>query len=99
MIAEHADEWNMPGGDLESAVRRGARLDRACAEIGRDPASITRSLVVPVSYDNPGSTRDHIARAVDAGFGHLVLSLPAPYPADVAHWVAGELIGSSAAGR
>ena len=99
VIAEHADVWNFPGGDVEAAVSRGAVLDRICAEIGRDPASITRSLVVPVSYDNPGSSRDHIARAVDAGFGHLVLSLPAPYPADVAHWVAGELIGSSAAGR
>jgi alkanesulfonate monooxygenase SsuD/methylene tetrahydromethanopterin reductase-like flavin-dependent oxidoreductase (luciferase family) len=99
VIAEHADVWNFPGGDVEAAVSRGAALDRICAEIGRDPASITRSLVLPVSYDAPGATRDRIARAVDAGFRHIVLSLPAPYPADVAHWVAGELIGSLAAGR
>jgi alkanesulfonate monooxygenase SsuD/methylene tetrahydromethanopterin reductase-like flavin-dependent oxidoreductase (luciferase family) len=96
VVAEHADVWNFPGGDVEAGVRRGAVLDRICAEIGRDPASIIRSLVLPVSYDQPGDTRDAIAAAVDAGFGHLVLSLPAPYPQDVAHWVASELTSKSA---
>jgi alkanesulfonate monooxygenase SsuD/methylene tetrahydromethanopterin reductase-like flavin-dependent oxidoreductase (luciferase family) len=93
VVAEHADVWNFPGGDVEAAAARGAVLDRICAEIGRDPASITRSLVLPVSYQDPGRTRDSIAAATSAGFRHLVLSLPAPYPAGVAQWVATELIG------
>jgi alkanesulfonate monooxygenase SsuD/methylene tetrahydromethanopterin reductase-like flavin-dependent oxidoreductase (luciferase family) len=96
VVAEHADLWNYPGSDLEDAVGRGALLDRYCAEIGRDPASITRSLVLPVSYDHPGGTRDSIARAVDAGILDIVLTLPAPYPEDVARWVASELISKSA---
>ena len=95
VVAEHADVWNFPGGDVEAAVRRGAVLDRICAEIGRDPASITRSLVLPVSYDQPGSTRDTIAEVVGAGFRHIVLSLPAPYPANVAQWVTDEVISKS----
>jgi alkanesulfonate monooxygenase SsuD/methylene tetrahydromethanopterin reductase-like flavin-dependent oxidoreductase (luciferase family) len=95
VVAEHADVWNFPGGDVEAAVRRGAVLDRICAEIGRDPASITRSLVLPVSYDQPGSTRDTIAEVVGAGFRHIVLSLPAPYPANVAQWVTDEIISKS----
>ena len=78
MVAEHADLWNIPGGDIDHAVRRGAVLDRFCAEIGRDPASITRSVVLPLSYDRPGPTRDAIAQALDAGFRHVVLGLPAP---------------------
>jgi len=93
VVAEHADVWNMPGGDIEEAVQRGALLDRYCAEIGRDPASITRSMVVYVSYDKPGTTRDAISQATAAGFRHIVLSLPAPYPANVARWVAEEIIG------
>ena len=96
VVAEHADLWNYPGSDLEDAVRRGALLDRYCAEIGRDPVAITRSLVLPVSYDHPDGTRDSIAGAVDAGFLDIVLTLPAPYPEDVARWVASELISKSA---
>ncbi len=92
VVAAHADLWNIPGGDIDDAVRRGAVLDRFCTEIGRDPASITRSIVLPVSYDHPGSTRDSIAEAIDAGFTHIVLGLSAPYPEDVARWVADELI-------
>jgi len=96
VVAEHADVWNFPGDDTSEALRRGAVLDRLCAQIGRDPASITRSLVLPVSYDDPASTRAAIARATDQGFRHLVLSLPAPYPRNAAHWMAAELISGQA---
>ena len=95
VVAEHADVWNFPGGDVEAALARGAVLDRICAEIGRDPASITRSLVLPVSYDEPGRTQEAITRAVGAGFRHFVLSLPAPYPENVARWVTDEVISKS----
>ena len=95
VVAEHADVWNMPGGDLDDAVRRSADLDRLCAEIGREPASITRSIVLPVSYQQPAATLDAIRAAIDAGFAHVVLTLPAPYPANVAAWVANELISKA----
>jgi alkanesulfonate monooxygenase SsuD/methylene tetrahydromethanopterin reductase-like flavin-dependent oxidoreductase (luciferase family) len=97
VTAEHADLWNMPGGDIDDAVARSALLDRYCAEIGRDPAAIVRSIPLPVSYDQPGTTRDAISKAIDAGFRHIVFSLPAPYPANVARWVADELITPSTA--
>jgi alkanesulfonate monooxygenase SsuD/methylene tetrahydromethanopterin reductase-like flavin-dependent oxidoreductase (luciferase family) len=90
VVAEHADLWNFPGGD--DLAERSALLDRFCHEIGRDPASITRSIPLPVSYDRPATTRSAIEQAAEAGFRHIVLSLPAPYPAGVAKWVAEELI-------
>jgi alkanesulfonate monooxygenase SsuD/methylene tetrahydromethanopterin reductase-like flavin-dependent oxidoreductase (luciferase family) len=96
VVAEHADLWNIPGGDIDDATRRGALLDRFCAEIGRDPASITRSIFLPVSYDHPGNTQDSISEAIDAGFQHIVLGLAAPYPENVARWVTNELINKSA---
>ena len=65
VAAEHADVWNIPSRDAAGLVSRSALLDRFCAEIGRDPAEITRSLPLPVSYDDPGRTRDAIARAVE----------------------------------
>ena len=92
VAAEHADLWNIPGGDINDCVRRSALLDQCCAEIGRDPASITRSIHLRVSYDQPTRTRDSITEAIDAGFRHIVLGLPAPYPDNVAHWAATELV-------
>jgi alkanesulfonate monooxygenase SsuD/methylene tetrahydromethanopterin reductase-like flavin-dependent oxidoreductase (luciferase family) len=96
VAAEHADLWNIAGGDIADATQRSALLDRYCTEIGRDPAAITRSITVRVSYDQPDTTRDAISEALDAGFRHIALGLPAePYPAGVGRWVADELIAKS----
>jgi alkanesulfonate monooxygenase SsuD/methylene tetrahydromethanopterin reductase-like flavin-dependent oxidoreductase (luciferase family) len=92
VTAEHADLWNIPGGDIDDAVSRSALLDRYCTEIGRDPAAVTRSIYLSVSYDQPARTRAAISEAIAAGFPHIVLGLPAPWPAGVARWVADELI-------
>lgn len=96
VVAEHADVWNIPGGDIDDVRARSALLDRYCAEIGRDPASITRSVQLSVSYDAPDATRHAIGQALDAGFTHVVLGLPAPWPQGVARWVADELITAAA---
>ncbi len=92
VVAEHADVWNFQGGDMADGIRRSTRLDGFCADIGRDPATITRSTNVSVSYDDPAATRAAIGAVLDAGFPHVVLMLPAPYPEGVARWVADELV-------
>ncbi|MFI5930702.1 LLM class flavin-dependent oxidoreductase [Actinoplanes sp. NPDC051494] len=91
VVAEHADLWNIPGGDIADAIGRSALLDRYCAEIGRDPATITRSIVLQASYEDPAATRDAIGEALGAGFAHIIVGLAAPYPVGVARWVADEL--------
>ena len=96
VVAEHADLWNIPGGDIADAISRSALLNRYCTEIGRDPAAVTRSMFLPVDYDNPAITRDAVKHAVGAGFTHFVLGLSAPYPAGVAHWVTDQIIMASA---
>ena len=93
VVAQHADIWNMPGGDIAEMVERNALLNRLCDEIGRDPASIVRSVALPTSYEHPAQTRAAIAEVVDAGFTHTVLILPAPFPAHAALWVADNIIG------
>ncbi|CAL9549506.1 hypothetical protein SUDANB176_04415 [Streptomyces sp. enrichment culture] len=95
VAAEHADLWNVPGGDIDDVVRRGTLLDRHCADTGRDPASTVRSIHLPVDYDRPGATREAIDEAIDTGFGRIVLGPGAPYPAGVARRVAGEPVGAS----
>lgn len=95
VVAEHADLWNIPGGDLDDVIRRSALLDRYCADIGRDPDSIVRSIHLPVDTGRPGVTREAIGEALDAGFRHIVLGLPVPYPDGIARWAAEELIRPS----
>ncbi len=93
VVAEHANLWNIPGGgDIADLAGRSRLLDEYCAEIGRNPAEITRSIFLPVDYERPEVTRAKIAEAADAGFGHFVLGLANPYPEGVAQWVADELI-------
>ena len=92
VAAEHADICNFPGDTLERNIDRSALLDRLCAEIGRDPAEITRSVPLGVAYDDPDATREAIGAAIDAGFRHIILSLPSPYPDGVARRIADDLI-------
>jgi alkanesulfonate monooxygenase SsuD/methylene tetrahydromethanopterin reductase-like flavin-dependent oxidoreductase (luciferase family) len=95
IVAEHADIWNVigpPRMSVEQLARHSRVLDELCAEIGRDPGQITRSVQLAVAYDDPISAREHLLQLVDAGFSHLVINLPSPYPPNVARWVAEELI-------
>jgi alkanesulfonate monooxygenase SsuD/methylene tetrahydromethanopterin reductase-like flavin-dependent oxidoreductase (luciferase family) len=92
VVAQHADIWNIAGYPMTEATARSALLDRYCGGIGRDPATIARSTNVRVDYGDAAATRDAAHTALAAGFTHLVLSLGAPYPDSVAHWVADEII-------
>ena len=95
VVAEHADIWNMPDPPHSTVAefRHKSRvLDEHCAAIGRDPAAIIRSVQTAVQYDEPATTRDLLLELIDAGARHLVLGLPQPYPPDVIHWVADQIV-------
>jgi alkanesulfonate monooxygenase SsuD/methylene tetrahydromethanopterin reductase-like flavin-dependent oxidoreductase (luciferase family) len=95
VVAEHADIWNAPGppfNDIAAMADRGRLLDTYCAEIGRDPAEITRSTQTHAYGDNPAGTRDTLRELIDAGFTHLVLSPLLPRPEGAARWLADEII-------
>ena len=44
--AEHADEWNTVAAPLETLAERVAILDSHCEAVGRDPASVKRTMMV-----------------------------------------------------
>ncbi|WP_329261214.1 LLM class flavin-dependent oxidoreductase [Streptomyces sp. NBC_01478] len=95
LVAEHADIWNVPGpphNTVDYVAERARVLDAHCADLGRAPDTITRSVQVLVSYDDPAATRETVGRLVDAGMNHIVLSLPRPYPQGVARWLVDEII-------
>jgi alkanesulfonate monooxygenase SsuD/methylene tetrahydromethanopterin reductase-like flavin-dependent oxidoreductase (luciferase family) len=101
LVAERADIWNIPGPphhSVEFVAERGRVLDAHCADIGRDPREITRSVQVVVSYDDPAATRATVAELIGIGVNHVVLGLPQPYPPGVAHWLVDEIISGVRAG-
>jgi F420-dependent oxidoreductase-like protein len=61
VIAQHADVWNAPGGEPDEVARLAGILDAHCAEVGRDPAEIRRS--VQVRYDGDD---DALLRSAEA---------------------------------
>ena len=97
ITARYADVWNASGGSPEDVAEVSAVLDQRCAEIGRDPAQIRRSVQVRV----PEATGELVglARSYSAvGISDIVLVLPGENPAGRAEQIAGELPRLRAAG-
>ena len=61
VIAQHADVWNAPGGEPDEVARLAGVLDRHCADVGRDPAEIRRSVQVRYSGDDDALLRSAAA--------------------------------------
>ncbi len=58
VIAQHADVWNAPGGDPDEVARLAGILDAHCADVGRDPAEIRRSVQIRYAGDEDALLRD-----------------------------------------
>ncbi|MGZ5364530.1 MAG: LLM class flavin-dependent oxidoreductase [Mycobacterium sp.] len=86
VIARHADEWNVPShGDVAAWAKTSALLDEACAEVGRDPAEIRRSVQLFILPAKEGQLEEQLARLPQlASFGcdHAVLSFYQPPSAE-----------------
>jgi len=92
VVARHADAWNFPYPDVEQFKRLNGILDGYCAEIGRDPALLMRSVQLIIDpKEDVAVTRQLVQSFIDAGAAHLVLGLRAQGQG-IAHWLAEEII-------
>lgn len=90
VVARHGDAWNSLGGQpafgdrvtRDEAVartrRQVERLDEACREIGRDPASIRRSVFAyrAGALESDDALADWIGRYTELGFDEIILFAP-----------------------
>jgi F420-dependent oxidoreductase-like protein len=84
LAARFAAEFNVPFMPLDGAVAQFERVDAACAEIGRDPAELVRSVAHPVCV---GRDDAEVARRA-AAIGRKVEDLAAlPTAGTVSHVV------------
>jgi len=82
VIARHADEWNMPShqGPAEWGEANVA-LDQACAEVGRNPADVRRSVQLFLHPRDPGQVDEQLGRLGEyqrLGCEHAVLCFYQP---------------------
>ena len=74
VVAEHADVWNVGGGDPVEAARLSGVLDRHCGDVGRDPDEIRRSVQVRYSGDDEALLQN-VEAVVQRGFSEIVIYL------------------------
>jgi F420-dependent oxidoreductase-like protein len=91
-VARFADHWNHPGASVDDWRRTLDVLHQRCAEVDRDPATITTSIHVRADWSEPASVADECARWADAGLDLAILYLPTPHDAAVLPAVAEAIV-------
>ena len=90
IAAEYADTWNTFGGVgiksfdemLKVTHARNTRLDEYCAQIGRDPTSLRRSVLIFTQeeyqklYSQPGAFEEIVKRYQEIGISEIVFFYP-----------------------
>jgi alkanesulfonate monooxygenase SsuD/methylene tetrahydromethanopterin reductase-like flavin-dependent oxidoreductase (luciferase family) len=87
VIARHADEWNMPSREgPQEWGEASSRLTKACAEVGRDPAAVRRSVQLFLHPRDPQQVTgqlDLLSQYQELGCEHAVLSFYQPPPVEL----------------
>jgi F420-dependent oxidoreductase-like protein len=98
VVAQFADVWNFPGfpgdshGGIEAFQHKSQVLDEHCRVIGRDPASLARSVQMLIDpREDPAPTRQIIQQFIAAGATQFVLA-PRALDDGIAHWLCDEII-------
>jgi F420-dependent oxidoreductase-like protein len=92
VVAKYADVWNFVGGTLDEFRHKNEVLDRYCAEIGRDPVVIQRSIQILIDPENLSAARDSISGYIGLGANHVLLNLRWPYPEGIVERMAAEIV-------
>ncbi len=91
VVAQYADIWNFAGGPVDMFRHKNEVLDGHCAAIGRDPATIERSVQLFSDPNDLSIVREMARSFIEAGATHVILNLRAPYPEGIVHRLADEV--------
>ncbi|HEX4213252.1 MAG TPA: LLM class flavin-dependent oxidoreductase, partial [Candidatus Dormibacteraeota bacterium] len=87
LVARYADVWNPSGAAREHTAEYTEKLEKACAAIGRDPATIRRATGLRWSGDR-AKLLDEAGAAIENGFTEHMINLPGQEGGRAAHAVA-----------
>jgi len=88
LVARHADVWNIAGGDPSRVEELTAMLEVACAEVGRDPGEIRRSIQFGWDGESRQELLDQCGGFLEKGVTEQVLYLRGEQPEKLAEKVA-----------
>ena len=97
IVAEYADTWNS-FGTVDEMRQRNAILDEQCAQIGRHPTAIVRSLygwatMMPTDpWASTDAFQDMVGRYAEAGVNEFLIDQPRPEQEAVLERVAADLL-------
>ncbi len=91
IAARFADVWNAAGGSAEEVAASSAILDRHCADVGRDPGQVRRSVQVGVGVDDLDQLRTRVDAYVKVGVTDVVLIVRGEDPVAVGERITAEL--------
>ena len=91
IAAEYADVWNAAGGTTEEVAESSSILDRHCADVGRDPSQIRRSVQLGVGVDDLNQIRATIDGYVKVGITDFLLIVRGTDPAAIGDRLAADL--------
>ncbi len=95
-LARYADAWNTGGGSVGDLKAKIARVDAACLEVGRDPASVVRTVGLTLAGDGytgnaadvvTGGTEEKVGRLRELeslGFQHIMVRIDPSTPDTIA---------------
>jgi F420-dependent oxidoreductase-like protein len=89
LVARHADVWNPSGATRGKGLSEAAaRLDEACAAIGRDPSEIRRSSQFRWDGENVAKLEQTVGQLVEMGFTEHIVYTDGPTAQQTAERVA-----------
>ena len=91
IAAKYADVWNAAGGSPEEVAASSAILDQHCADVGRDPSQIRRSVQFRVGADELDQVRATTEGYVKVGVTDFLLIVRGADPAAIGERLAAQL--------
>ncbi|MDQ2714497.1 MAG: LLM class F420-dependent oxidoreductase [Chloroflexota bacterium] len=91
VVAQYAAIWNFAGGPVEDFRHKNEVLDTHCVAVGRDPATVERSIQMAINPNDLSITRNAIRDFVEAGATHIILNLRPPFPQGIVQRLADEV--------
>jgi F420-dependent oxidoreductase-like protein len=92
IVARYAAIWNFAGDSIDDFNHKNAVLDSHCNTIGRDPATIARSIQIVINPNDLNATYNTIQNFITAGANHIILNLRNPYPAGIVQRLVKEIV-------